>query len=73
MLGKGEKVKITFSDRQVAFIINIDEDEAESSGLVDQLYLVSKVVDGNYPNYQQVIPDMVTHRIAVDRDYLLGV
>ena len=54
-MGKGEKVNIAFNDRQAAFEIGLDE-EAGDSGLADHLYLVSKIVEGNYPNYRQVIP-----------------
>ena len=54
LLGKGENLKIAFNDRQVAFEIAIDDES--DSGLADQLYLVSKIVEGNYPNYRQVIP-----------------
>jgi DNA polymerase-3 subunit beta len=68
LLGKGEKVKIAFNDRQVAFEITIDE---EASGLVDQLYLVSKIVEGNYPNYRQVIPKETEHRVKIERELML--
>ena len=53
LLDKGAKVKISFSDRKAAFQIATDKD---TSGLIDHVYLYSKVVEGNYPNYQQVIP-----------------
>ena len=68
LLGKGEKVKIAFNDRQVAFEITINE---ETSGLVDQLYLVSKIVEGNYPNYRQVIPKETEHRVKIERELML--
>lgn len=65
LLGQGEKVKITFSDRQVAFEIQIT---AEDGGLVDTIYLVSKIVEGNYPNYKQVIPKETENRVKVERE-----
>lgn len=68
LLGKGEKVKIAFNARQVAFEITIEE---EASGLVDQLYLVSKIVEGNYPNYRQVIPKETEHRVKIERELML--
>ncbi|MFP4070359.1 MAG: DNA polymerase III subunit beta [Verrucomicrobiota bacterium] len=68
LMGKGENVKIAFNDRQVAFEIAIDED---ASGLVDELYLVSKIVEGNYPNYRQVIPKETEHRIKIERELML--
>ena len=68
LMGKGEKVKIAFDSRQAAFEINLDD--SENSGLVDHLYLVSKVVEGNYPNYQQVIPNETEHRVKVERELM---
>jgi len=68
LMGKGETVKIAFNDRQVAFEIAIGEDE---SGLVDELYLVSKIVEGNYPNYRQVIPKETEHRVKIERELML--
>ena len=57
LVGKSKSVKkIAFNDRQVAFEIAI-EDEEGNSGLIDHIYLVSKIVEGNFPNYRQVIPE----------------
>lgn len=69
LIGKGEKVKIAFDDRQAAFEINLDE--SGDSGLVDHIYLVSKVVEGSYPDYQQVIPKETEHRVKVERELML--
>jgi DNA polymerase-3 subunit beta len=68
MLDKGEKVKVSFNDRRAAFQINTDKD---TSGLVDSIYLYSKVVEGNYPNYNQVIPKETHQRIKLERELLL--
>jgi DNA polymerase-3 subunit beta len=68
LLDKGEKVKINFSDRRAAFQIGTDKD---TSGLVDHVYLYSKVVEGNYPNYQQVIPKETHQRIKLERELFL--
>lgn len=65
MLDKGEKLKISFNDRRAAFQINTDRD---TSGLVDSIYLYSKVVEGNYPNYNQVIPKETHQRIKLERE-----
>lgn len=70
LLGKGENVKIAFNDRQVAFEIAIDDDSG-NTGLVDHLYLVSKIVEGNYPNYRQVIPKETEHRVKIERELML--
>ncbi len=68
LLDKGEKVKINFNDRRCAFQIATDKD---TSGLVDSVYLYSKVVEGNYPNYQQVIPKETHQRIKLERELFL--
>ena len=68
LLGKGEKIKIAFNDRRAAFQIDTGKD---TSGLTDSIYLFSKVVEGNYPNYQQVIPKETHQRIKLERELFL--
>jgi DNA polymerase-3 subunit beta len=68
LLGKGEKVKIAFNERRAAFQIDTGK---ESGGLTDSIYLFSKVVEGNYPNYQQVIPKETHQRIKLERELFL--
>ncbi|MCH2154819.1 MAG: DNA polymerase III subunit beta [Opitutales bacterium] len=70
LLGKGESVRMSFNDRQVAFTVTVGSDSADS-GFAGDLYLVSKTVEGNYPNYRQVIPKETEHRIKVERELLL--
>ena len=69
LMGKGENVKIAFNDRQAAFEIGIND--AGDTGLVDHLYLVYKIVEGNYPNYRQVIPKETEHRVKIERELML--
>ena len=68
LLDKGEKVKINFNDRRCAFQIATNKD---TNGLVDSIYLYSKVVEGNYPNYQQVIQKETHQRIKLERELFL--
>ena len=68
LLDKGTKVKINFNERRAAFQIATDKD---TSGLIDHVYLYSKVVEGNYPNYQQVIPKETHQRIKLEREFFL--
>jgi DNA polymerase III subunit beta len=68
LLDKGAKVKISFNERRASFQIATEKD---TSGLVDHIYLFSKVVEGNYPNYQQVIPKETHQRIKLERELLL--
>ncbi len=68
LLGKGDKLKIAFNERRAAFQIDTGKD---TSGLSDSIYLFSKVVEGNYPNYQQVIPKETHQRIKLERELFL--
>jgi DNA polymerase-3 subunit beta len=68
LLDKGAKVKINFNERRAAFQIATDKD---TSGMIDHVYLYSKVVEGNYPNYQQVIPKETHQRIKLERELFL--
>ncbi|MFZ2325016.1 MAG: DNA polymerase III subunit beta [Ignavibacteriaceae bacterium] len=68
LLGKGERLKIAFNERRAAFLIETGKD---ASGLTDSIYLFSKVVEGNYPNYQQVIPKETHQRIKLERELFL--
>ena len=66
LLGKGDKLTISFNERRAAFQIDTNKDT--NSGLSDNIYLFSKVVEGNYPNYQQVIPKETHQRIKLERE-----
>lgn len=67
--GKG-KVAIGLSERQVMFEIEVDE-KAEN-GLCDKIRIVSKVVEGNYPQYKQVIPKDSGNYLEIEREMFLG-
>lgn len=69
LLEKGEKVQVSFNDRRASFLIGTEK--VTDSGLSDEIYLFSKVVDGNYPNYSQVIPKETAQRIKLDRELFL--
>lgn len=68
-LGAKGKVSIGLSERQVMFEIEVDE--KSENGLCDKVKLVSKVVEGNYPQYKQVIPKDSGNRIEVEREMFL--
>lgn len=69
LLDKGDKVRLAISDKRAAF--QIGTDKVADSGLIDHVYLFSKVVDGNYPNYNQVIPKETHQRIKLERELFL--
>lgn len=69
LLGKGDNAKILFNDRQVAFDIEIG-DGAKEQGLSQTIHLVSKAVEGKFPNYKIVIPEDADQRVTINRDDL---
>lgn len=69
LLGQGANVTITFNDRQVAFEIQTADDDA--SGLKGGIYLVSKVVEGTYPEYRKVIPREGDQFVRLNREGFL--
>jgi DNA polymerase-3 subunit beta len=65
LLGQGETVKMTFNTRQVAFAFDTKD---ENTGLVDKILLISKLIEGKYPDYNQVLPKETYQRIKLDRN-----
>ena len=65
----GNLLTISYTDRQVSFELKI-ENENESSGFKESVYLVSKVVEGKYPNYKQVIPKDDFNVAEVERELM---
>lgn len=55
--------ELRFSDNQVAFTL---QDEGTLP-----VVIISKLVEGNYPNYRQVIPAEAKERIGIGREELL--
>ncbi|MEW6304841.1 MAG: DNA polymerase III subunit beta [Verrucomicrobiota bacterium] len=62
LLAKGD-VEIKFTDNQVSF--SLTDDKGHST------ILISKLVEGTYPNYRQVIPAETKERIPLVREELL--
>ncbi|MCX6977779.1 MAG: DNA polymerase III subunit beta [Verrucomicrobia bacterium] len=59
LIGNEGDVQIVIGDNQIAFEIG------------DKL-IISKMVEGNYPNYQQVIPGDAKERITLERESFLN-
>lgn len=68
-LGNKGKVRIGLNERQVRF--EIDVDEKPENGLCDKVKIISKVVEGNYPQYKQVIPKDSGNRMEIEREIFL--
>jgi DNA polymerase-3 subunit beta len=66
----GDQINISFTDRQVAFELKIGQEEDSNSGFRESVYLVSKVVEGKYPNYKQVIPKDDFNNAEIERELM---
>lgn len=66
----GDKINISFTDRQVSIELKVDSGENEEQGFRESVYLVSKVVEGKYPNYKQVIPKDDFKSAIVERELM---
>ncbi|MDR0340033.1 MAG: DNA polymerase III subunit beta [Puniceicoccales bacterium] len=67
LLAEADKVAFSFGNRQVFFEVAYPEDFARR-----RAFLVSKVVEGTYPNYRQVIPSVAEWRVALLREAFLS-
>ena len=65
----GSEIRVSFTDRQVSFELVV-ENEDEEIGFKNSIYLVSKVVEGKYPNYKQVIPKDDFNSATVERELM---
>jgi DNA polymerase-3 subunit beta len=63
LLQDSGNVEIKFTENQAAFALK------EEKGL--PVLLVTKLIEGNYPNYRQVIPSEVKERVPLVRDEFL--
>ena len=59
VLGGDEPLTIYLSENQIVFDLG-------------NIVVLSKLIDGKYPNYRQVIPAEAKERIVVEREALLG-
>jgi DNA polymerase-3 subunit beta len=63
LLGTKSDVEVKFTDNQAAFNLAAENGHAT--------LIITKLIDGNYPNYRQVIPGEAKERIAIVREELL--
>lgn len=63
LLTEDGELEIQFTENQAAFTLR--------DGKGAPILLITKLVDGNYPNYRQVIPSQSTERVALIREELL--
>lgn len=59
ILGQDEPLTISIAENQISFDLG-------------ETYIVSKLVEGKYPNYKQVIPPEAKDRVVIERELLLN-
>lgn len=64
LLGEKGEIEIRVAENQAAFSLTDDK------GMT--ILIISKLVEGNYPNYRQVIPNETKERISLPREEFLG-
>ena len=64
LLGDKGEVEIKFTENQVAFSLKNDKGFS--------ILIISKLVEGNYPNYRQVIPAETKERVPLIREEFLA-
>ncbi|MDP2820740.1 MAG: DNA polymerase III subunit beta [bacterium] len=62
---KKQKIKIFFSPNQIMFESNIEEIEHP------EVQIISRLIDGDYPNYQEIVPKSFATQAVVNRDELI--
>jgi len=56
-------VELKFGENQASFFLQDDK--------LNSILLITKLIEGNYPNYRQVIPGEAKERIALSREELM--
>ena len=69
--GVAQQVELNFTDRQVSIKLEVLETKEATNGFRESVYLVSKVVEGKYPNFKQVIPKDDFNQATVERELML--
>ena len=67
----GDTILLSYTDRQVQIELNVSEQTYENQGFRGSIKLISKVVEGKYPNFKQVIPKDNFKSAMVERELML--
>ena len=67
----GDTILLSYTDRQVQIELNVSEQTYENQGFRGSIKLISKVVEGKYPNFRQVIPKDNFKSAMVERELML--
>jgi DNA polymerase-3 subunit beta len=62
---KKQKIKIFFSPNQIMFESNLEEIDHP------EVQIISRLIDGDYPNYQEIIPKNYSTQLVINKDELI--
>jgi DNA polymerase III subunit beta len=63
LLGDKGEVEVRYSENQASFTLKAEK--------APGIHMVTKLVEGNYPNYRQVIPAETKERISLNREEIM--
>jgi len=66
-----DKIELNFTDRQVSLKLAVRVEKDSNHGFSQSIYLISKVVEGKYPNFKQVIPQDDFNLATIERELML--
>lgn len=69
--GVAQNIELNFTDRQVSLNLDVSTKKDDTTGFKDSIHLVSKVVEGKYPNFKQVIPKDDFNQAIIERELML--
>ncbi|AGG08182.1 DNA polymerase III subunit beta [Dehalococcoides mccartyi] len=67
----GELSRLASMDEEEALVINVDTAKSQILFRLKNIELVSQLVQGNFPQYNQIIPQSFTTRVVVDANQFL--
>jgi len=67
----GELSRLASMDEEEALVINVDTAKSQILFRLKNIELVSQLVQGNFPQYNQIIPQSFTTRVVIDANQFL--
>ena len=67
----GSTIQVSYTDRQVQIELEVAKEKLDEQGFKNSISLISKVVEGKYPNFKQVIPKENFNNAVIERELML--
>jgi DNA polymerase-3 subunit beta len=72
ILGERGTLKIYRREKQILFEIGVYADDKKELIEIGTVKIISKLIEGQYPNYKQVIPSQCEERVSIGREELMA-